>query len=133
MSYTLKKLPQGLVQIDVEVSLEDMKRPLESAAVRLSEKKPLEGFRPGKAPFDLVKARFGEAAIYEEASSEIIKRSYMQALKEEDLTTVAAPEIQPTQVVPGLSLKYTAKVAVLPETKVGDISKIKVKKQVKEV
>lgn len=132
MSYTLTKLPQGLVQIDVEVPLEDMKRPLESAAVRLSEKKPLEGFRPGKAPFDVVKARFGEAVIYEEASAEIIKRSYLQALKENDLTTVAAPDIQPTQVVPGLPLKYTAKVAVLPETKVGDISKIKIKKQVKE-
>lgn len=133
MSYILKKLPEGLIQIDVEVPLEDMKRPLMSAAVRLSEKKPLEGFRPGKAPYDIVKARFGEAAIYEEASSEIIKRSYMEALKEEDLTTVAAPEIQPTQVVPGLPFKYTAKVAVLPETKIGDISKIKVKKQVKEV
>lgn len=133
MSYTIKKLPKSLVQIEVEVPLADMQRPLESAAKHLSEHKPIEGFRPGKVPYDVVKARYGEMAIYEEAADEIVKRTYLHALQEEEITSVAAPEIKIIQLVPGSPLKYEAKVAVLPTIKVGDFSKVKVSKKVKEV
>ncbi len=133
MSYTIKKLPKSLVEIEVEIPSEEMKRPLEAAAVRLSEKKPIEGFRPGKAPYEVVKNKYGEMAIYEEASAEMIKRSYLATLEEAGLKSVAAPDIKTRQLVSGSSLKYTATVAVLPEVTLGDFSKIKIKKVLKPV
>ena len=61
-SQNLQKSQMGLI---IEVPTEEMQAFLEKAAARLSLKTKIDGFRPGKVPFDMAKKHFGEMAIME--------------------------------------------------------------------
>ncbi|MBU1179572.1 trigger factor family protein, partial [Patescibacteria group bacterium] len=77
MKCDIKNLPKSEVEITIELSEEELKPYMEQAAIRLSEKTKIEGFRPGKASYDVVRARFGEHAILEEATEEIVRKNYV--------------------------------------------------------
>ncbi len=116
-----------MVEISVEVPLEELKTDLENAAKHLSEEKPIKGFRPGKASYDVVKSHFGEMAIYQHALEDVVRRTYVQAVLGEHLHSYGQPEISVTKLAPGNAISFTAKVAVIPHVEsLPDFRKIKV-------
>ncbi len=127
MLCTTKKLPKGMVEISCEIPLEECKNELENAARQLSEQKPIEGYRPGKAPYDVVKARFGEMAIFEGALPNIVRKHYVKAVVENHVHTYGEPGINVTKLAPGNPVAFTATVAAIPEiTSLADFRKIKI-------
>ena len=50
MHYETKKLDKSQVELTIVVEPGDYQADMESAAVRLSERAAIKGFRPGKAP-----------------------------------------------------------------------------------
>ena len=91
MNITKKDLEKNQVELSIEVSLEEMKPHLEKAAEKMSKKTKLPGFRPGKAPYELVKNKFGEMAIYQEALDMIISDSFYKAITREKIASVGQP------------------------------------------
>ena len=75
MRYEIKNLPRSQIEILVNVPHEELKPFLEKAAVLISEEKLIEGFRPRKAPYEIVKQKFGEYAIYEKAAKNYIEKN----------------------------------------------------------
>jgi trigger factor len=127
MAYEIKKLPKGMVEISFDIPLEDIGMDLENAAKHLSEERPIDGFRPGKAPLDVVKARFGEMAVYEHALEHVVRRHYVKAVREEHLHAYGAPQINVTKLAPGNPVAFTATVAVIPHVeKLADFRAAKV-------
>jgi trigger factor len=114
MQHTVKTLPKGIVEVSVQIPLEDAKNDLERAAQELSAQRPIEGYRPGKAPYDVVKSRFGEMAVYEAALPALVRRSYVKAVTEAHVHTYGEPSINVTKLVPGNQIEYVATVAVIP-------------------
>lgn len=102
---------------------------LKQAAVRLSHKIHIEGFRPGKAPYEILKQRVGEPGLYDEASESIVSRTFAEAVKEHGLVTVGPPEITVEKLAPGNEMIYKAKIALMPKILSTDYQNIKVKKQ----
>lgn len=129
MDYKFNKIGKGQVKITVEVPYEELQPYLEKAAARLSEHYKIPGFRPGKAPYNIVKGQLGEMKIYEEAAEEAIKKTYAQMAIKENLPTLGAPQIKIEKLAPGNPLSYEAAVFLLPEIELGDFSKIKIKKR----
>jgi trigger factor len=127
MSSTIKKLSKGEVEVAVTVDVADIEKDLEHAAHHLSEAKPIDGFRPGKAPYAQVKARFGEAAILEAALDDIVRRTYVAAVKEHDLHTFGEPSVSVTKLAPGNPVEYVAIVTLVPKVlKLADPRKLTV-------
>lgn len=127
---TRENLPKSLVKLTITVPHDEIVPHLEAAALRLSEKTTIPGWRPGKAGYDIVKQRLGDMKIYEEALEDIIKKTYIEAVYGEKLETVGSPQIDVAKLAPDNDLVYSAEVAVLPEVeKLADISKISVAKQ----
>ncbi len=123
-----------MVEISVEVPLADFATDLENAAKHISEEKPIQGFRPGKASYDVVKNRFGEMAIYEHALPDVVRRTYVKAVLEGHLHTYGQPEISVTKLAPGNDIAFTATVAVIPHVEsLADFRKIKVDAKVPKV
>jgi len=89
----------------------------------------IEGFRPGKAPYDIIKSRVGEGEIMQEALGDIINSSFAKAISQEKLDTIGQPEIDIKKMVPGEKLTYTALVVLLPQVKLPDISSVSLKKK----
>jgi len=111
-------VPAAEIDSEVERRLKDMGR-----RVRLN------GFRPGKAPMPIVRQRF-LAQIREEVVSEVLGRSYGQAVKEQNLRPAGSPQIESLQNEPGKDLTFVAAVEVYPEFEIGDLSKIEIERPV---
>lgn len=128
MKCVVKTLPKSEIEILISVPSIDLAPYMQKAAEYLSEQSKIEGFRPGKAPYDIVKARFGEAAILEAASEVIVKKMYFQAIKENKLETIGQPKVEILKAAPGNPFEFKATVATLPEVKLGNYKNLGIKK-----
>ncbi len=134
MQHTVKNLPKGMVEISVHIPVDEAKDALERAAQELSSQRPIDGFRPGKAPFDAVKSRFGEMAIYEAALPALVRRSYVKVVTEAHVHTYGEPQINVTKLVPGNPVEYVATVAVIPHVEsLADFRALKVEAKATKV
>jgi len=129
MQHTLKQLPKSQVELEITVSPTDYTKDMEAAASRLSLRAAIHGFRPGKAPYEIVKQSVGEIKILEEALQSIVEKNYHQAVTAEKLETIGMPEITIEKMAPGNDFVFKAIAALLPTVKLADFSKIDAKKK----
>lgn len=129
--HTLKKLDKSQVELTITVTPQECQKHLEKAAARISERAAIKGFRPGKAPYDMVKKEVGEMNILNEALEHIIQEVFFSAVTSEKLETVGMPKIDIEKLAPGNDVVFRATVALLPAVKLADIKKISVKKEIK--
>lgn len=133
MEYTVKNPSKSEVELTITVKPEDYKQAMEKAAVKISEIAGIKGFRPGKAPYDIVKREAGELKIMEHAMQNIVESNYSKAAGEAELLTIGMPQITIEKMAPGNDFIFKATVALLPEVKLADISSLKVKRDSKEI
>lgn len=143
MEFSFQKLPKSEIEIQVTVPFEEFEPHVKKAAVLISEEVEIEGFRKGKAPYDIVKNKFGEHSIYEKAAEIAVRKTYPEVL--EKLVTsnqlpvtnppLGRPEITVTKLAPGNELQYKVRLALLPEVKLPDYKSIaaRAKREKKEV
>lgn len=121
-------------EIRVEFPASDLKPYMERAAEKLSQHTKIEGFRPGKASYEVMVGRFGEGPILEEALPEIVRKSLVEVIKTDKLETIGEPSINVEKAAPGNDVIFTAKVAILPKVKkLPELDKVKVEAKKVEI
>jgi len=120
MKIEKKDLGKNQIELSIEVPLEEFDEHLKKAAFKLSQKSSIPGFRPGKAPYDLIKNKVGEMSIYQEALEDIINHSFFQAVTQENLVTIGQPDIKIEKLAPGNPVVYKATVMLLPKVTLGN-------------
>lgn len=134
MNVTKKDLEKSQVELTVELTAEEFKPYLPKGAERVSQEVKIEGFRPGKAPYDVIKNKVGEMAILEEAARMAIDKTIGQAIKEnEDRQIIGQPQINITKLAPDNPIEYKIVLTILPEVTLADYKNIKVKTTAVEV
>lgn len=133
MNITVEHLPKNRASIRVELTSAEMLPYLNAASVRLSSRSAFPGFRPGKAPYDVVAQRLGEGAVWEEALEDAVRESFVKAIKDHQLTTVGHPDVKVEKVAPGNPVIYVATVALMPSVKLPESLVMDVKKTVDPV
>lgn len=133
MKHELKKLDKSQVEIIITVSPDEYTGDLTAAAARLSESSNVKGFRPGKAPYEIIKQTFGETKILEEALQTIVQKNFFKAVSEEKLETIGMPQIAIEKMAPNNDVVFKATVALMPEVTLANLEKIKVEKKPVEV
>ncbi|MFA6533911.1 MAG: trigger factor [Patescibacteria group bacterium] len=131
MNISKKQLSKSEIELTIEVSPLEAEPYLTKAAGKISEEVKIPGFRPGKAPYDMVKTAVGEMAIYERALDAIIGKTLFAAMEQElkGAEITGQPQINLEKLVPGNPLVYKAVVTLVPEITLGDWQKIKVAKK----
>lgn len=124
MHREIRKLPESEIEIEVELSTDEMRPHLLRAAADLSKEKPIEGFRPGKAPYDIAAKRFGEMKIYERALNDAINAAVPKILDEEGIRIVGRPEVAVKKIAPGNPTVFSLKTAIIPEFNLPDFESI---------
>lgn len=132
MTHTLTKLPKSEIEIQVSIPFSAFEPYIKRAAVLISEQMDIEGFRRGKAPYDVVKTKVGEAAMYERAADLAVRKTYPELLarlgEKGELSpanpVIGGPEITVTKLAPGNPLEYKVRVAVLPAVALPDYKSI---------
>jgi trigger factor len=74
----------------------------------------LPGFRPGKAPRDMVIKKYA-AEIKAEAKRKLIGDNYRQAIEDKKLQVIGYPDIEEVQFERGQALQFTATIETAPE------------------
>jgi trigger factor len=92
----------------------------------------LPGFRPGKAPRDLVIKKY-EADIQDDTKRKLIGDAYRKALDEKKLSVIGQPDIEEIQFGRGLPLQFAATIETAPEFKLPDYKGLPVKREIKSV
>ena len=78
----------------VEIEPEKLEGARHKAARRIAEKVKISGFRPGKAPYDVVRRLYGDGAITEEAVEILVDEIYPEALKDTKIEPAAAGQLE---------------------------------------
>ncbi|MDD5040589.1 MAG: trigger factor [Patescibacteria group bacterium] len=129
MNVTVKELPKGQVELSVELSPDDMRPYLERAATSISSSSNIPGFRPGKAPYDVVVKRVGEMRVYQDAAERAVEKTYSQAVIDHKLQTVGSPQIAVEKIAPGNPFSYRAVASLVPTVEIADYKNIKEQKR----
>ncbi len=107
----------------VEVEPELMDKYKRKAARKISERGKIAGFRPGKAPYDIVVRNYGEQAILEQAVDFMIDAEYSNILQEADVNPGAAGSLESVDSLE--PPKFTFRVPLAPEVDLGDYHSIR--------
>lgn len=129
MKIDYKELPKSQAEITIELTPQEFDPFLKKAALDISEKVKISGFRPGKAPYDIIKQQVGELALWQEALEGGVKKTLFQAIEEKKLTTVGSPKIDIMKLVPGNPVIYKATLYLMPTVGKLVIDGIKVSKK----
>ena len=108
----------------VEVEAEKMEQYKKRAARKISERSKIAGFRPGKAPYDIVVRNVGEQAIIEQAIDYFVDAEYSNILKEADVNPGAAGSLESIDSLE--PPKLTFRVPLAPEVDLGDYLSLRI-------
>ncbi|MBQ3293225.1 trigger factor [Candidatus Saccharibacteria bacterium] len=124
-----KKLSDSRIEITVTLDKKDLKAAEEKALKKLAAEVRVEGFRKGKAPADVAKKFIPENDLNAETIDIAVRTTAFPAFQECEKMPLVAPNINVTKYVPGEMAEYTAVADIVPEIKLGDYKKLKVKKE----
>ena len=127
METVLNKLENCEVEVKVTFSADEWKAAQTKALNKLARNVKIDGFRQGKAPMKLVKARIGNALILEEATDMILRENYAAILTNNNVNPVAQPEIQITELTAEV-FSCSVKCVVAPEVELTQYKGLEVKK-----
>jgi len=101
-----------LVRVEVDAKVVD--ETLDAITKNFQKQASLPGFRPGKAPRQLVVTKYG-GEIKDEAKRKLIGDSYRQAMEEKKITAITYPDVEEIQFDRGQPLIFAATVETAPE------------------
>lgn len=116
----------------VELPAERIEKEIETRLKKVGRTVRIKGFRPGKIPAKVVRQRYG-GQIRQEVLSELMQKSYSDAVIQENLNPAARPKIVPDTTGNGKDFAYVATFEVLPEVTLKDLDKIKVERPEVEI
>ena len=125
MQTTNTPLPKSRLQMEFELPPERLTRAMDDASRVLSRERRIAGFRPGKAPRAIVERMLGAATVHDEAVEILVQGAYREAVREQEIDPLIAPEIEVTQAEEGKPVLFKAIVQVRPEVKLGDFENFK--------
>lgn len=92
----------------------------------------LPGFRPGKAPRELVLKKY-EKDIQDEVKRKLIGDAYRKAIEEKKIDVLGYPDIEEIQFGRGQALQFAATIETAPEFQLPEYKGLPVKREAKSV
>ena len=114
-------------ELKVIVEKKEIEKKIETRLNELKDTINLKGFRPGKAPLELLKKQFG-SAVYGEVLEKTLQQSAFDALKEKKITPANQPKIDVKKSGEDQDLEFTISVEQVPEIEKIDFNKITLNK-----
>jgi len=128
MRVEIEELEPCKKQIKVEIPKERVDETFDRIYNQLRREVTIPGFRPGRAPVSIIKARFKE---YVEARvmEELLKEAYEKVLEEHGLRPASDPDFPETSFGEGKPFTFTMVLEVHPDFELKDYSEIEVERK----
>lgn len=126
-------LEENRVRLDVEVPEDEVQKRMDRAIRQLGREVRVPGFRPGKAPAEVIVQRVGRDAVVQEMLKGSLGDWYSQAVAETGVQPIDDPDLDLEEVPETGNLSFQATVQVRPKATLGDYTGLEVGKAEPEV
>lgn len=117
--------------LKIEIGGEDIQREYEQFYKEIAPKAKIPGFRPGKAPRDVLVMHFQEEAR-QEVLKHLLSHSFQEAVREKTLEPLGLPEIKEVNFT-DQKLSYQAFVETRPKIKLSRVTGLSIKRASVEI
>lgn len=117
MEIEIKKLPKSELKIKTAIPWEKWKKFIDLAVTDISKEIKIKGFRPGKAPRNIIEQQVGEETILNNAAEKAIRENYADVLSEKKIAALGRPEVKILKIAEKNNLEYEINTAVMPSVK----------------
>ncbi|MFH1908360.1 MAG: trigger factor [Chloroflexota bacterium] len=111
------------LSMTVEIETERLESARHRAARKISERAKIPGFRPGKAPYDVVRRIYGDATVTEDAIELLVEEVYPQALKQSEVNPAGPGSLEKVESLEPPKFIFT--VPLEPSVDLGDYRAIR--------
>ena len=132
MQVTVEGINSVKKKLFIEITEDNVISELENAYNDLKKTAKIKGFRPGKAPLNVLKRLF-KKDVHADVSSKLLQSSLIDALKKTELNIVGNPIIDPPEFQEKGPYKYEATVEIRPEIEDVEYHGLTLKKTVYKV
>jgi trigger factor len=119
-------------RMQVELPADEVERTIDQELSKLSRTARLNGFRPGKAPMQVVRQKFG-ARVRKQVVDDLLRSSFQYAAREQNLVPVGDPRIEGLSSAKGKGLRYAAIFEVLPQIELKTVDGLEVERETAEI
>jgi trigger factor len=132
VNITVENLAPCKKLLRVELDAKAVDETFDTVTKDFQKQASLPGFRPGKAPRNLVLKKY-EADIKDEVKRKLIGDSYRQALDEKKIAVIGYPDIEEIQFGRGQALQFAATIETAPEFQLPEYKGLPAKREAKSV
>jgi trigger factor len=108
-------------RIDMAIGRADLDKEVQQRLRQIAKTVKMAGFRPGKAPMNIVAQQYGQQA-HSEALGAAVERAFNEKVREQSLRVAGYPSIEAKPAGADGAIEFTAVFEVYPEVALGDVS-----------
>lgn len=127
MKITRENLAKSRVKLTIEAPVERVKTFFDEAYKQLAPTVEIKGFRPGQAPKLLTIEAIGQGKYTQTALDAALQQVYYEAVQQEKIIPIQPPAVSVKEFAEDKPFSFEAQVDVVPQIKLGDYKKVKVK------
>lgn len=116
----------------VTIENEEFENKVDAKLDHIAKTTKIPGFRPGKAPKEMLKQKY-RSSVLGEALDEVINEAVNKLIKDNNLRLAMQPNVKIGKFEDGKDIEFEATAELMPEIKLGDFSKISVEKLTADV
>ena len=128
MERKVTKLEHCHTEVLVNVDKDLWKKAQDKAFNKLAANITIDGFRKGKAPLNMVKARIDQGRMFNEAINEVLNPVYQDILQNENIQPMARPSFEVTKLSDD-ELELKVVIVTAPEAELGKYTGIAIGKE----
>lgn len=129
MQVNVEEISPVQKKINIEIPAERVNEEIEKAYSAIQKKAKLQGFRPGKAPLQLIKRTYSDA-MRDEVMRKFYEQTLYKAMDEHKIEPVDSPTIESDILEHNSPFKYSALVEVMPQILLKEYTGLEVKKEI---
>lgn len=128
MSENVKNISECKKEIEMEIPITEVMQELSRVVAQYSNRAKIRGFRPGKAPKDMIK-RMYYPEIQETLINNLVPRALNKELTEKKINPVGQPVISDLHFKEGEPIRFKASIEIWPEIRLPTYTGIKIQKK----
>jgi trigger factor len=132
MKVEVENLPNCIASLHIELPPDFVTKEWNEVAKEFRQVARIPGFRPGKAPQNVVEAKFRKE-IQEELTKKLVSETTREAIREKGLKVLSISDVDAVEFTPERSMRFTATLITAPEFELPDYNGIPVKVPSKEI
>ncbi|MEI6827930.1 MAG: trigger factor [Desulfuromonadales bacterium] len=115
-------------KITIEIPAERVNQEIDKAYAAIQKKAKLQGFRPGKAPMQLIKRTYSDA-MRDDVMRRLYQETLYKAMDDHNVEPLDSPTIESDILEQGVPFKYSAVFDVMPQIMLNEYTGLIVSKE----